>query len=268
MNIRRSSRSLGGVMLAAVLAFPAAAEPLRMGGTGAATEPLRLIGARFTMKSGIPVEIIAGSGSAGGISAAAEGVLQLAVAGRALSPSEVARDMTSVLTVCTPYVLASSNPSPGSLKSDAVAAIYTQTAPVWPDGTPIRIVPRPRAESDNATMIALFPGMDQGFAQARTRDSVPIGSTDQDNADLAVRIPGSLIGSTFAQILTEHRPLHFVAINGVSPDIDAMESGRYPFAKRLQMIIARHPAPEVLGFLEFLNSPEGSQAMRDTGIVP
>jgi phosphate transport system substrate-binding protein len=268
MEIRRTPWFLGAVMLAVVFAVPAAAATLRMGGTGSATEPLRLIGARFTLKSGIPVEVVPGLGSAGGISAAAEGVLQLAVSGRALSPSEEARDLTSVLTVCTPYVLASSNPSPGSFKSDAVAAIYTQTAPKWPDGTPIRIVLRPKAESDNATMIALFPGMDQGLAQTRTRASIPVGSTDQENADLAVQIPGSLIGSTYAQILTEHRALNFVAINGVLPDIGAMESGRYPFAKRLQTIVARRPTPETVAFLEFLNSPEGVQAMRDSGIVP
>jgi phosphate transport system substrate-binding protein len=267
MGSRRASRWCGGLLLAMVLVAPAAASALHLGGTGAATEPLRLIGARFTTKTGIPVEIIPGLGSSGGINAALEGVLQIVVSGRTLSPAEAARDLTPVLTVCTPYVLATSHPAPGSLDSNSVAAIYMQTAPKWPDGVPIKVVLRPKAESDNATLIALFPGMDQGITQARTRDSVPIGATDQDNADLAEHIPGSLIGSTYAQILTEHRALKFVAINGTLPDIAAMETGRYPFAKRLYFIAARHAAQEAIDFMEFLGSPDGGQAMRGSGLV-
>jgi phosphate transport system substrate-binding protein len=241
---------------------------LHMGGTGAATEPLRRIGARFTADTGITVEIIPGLGSAGGISATAEGVLQLSVSGRPLSASETTRGLASVLTICTPYVLASSHPSPGSIGSTSVASIYAQTAPLWPDGTPLRIVLRPKAESDNATMAALFPGMEQAIAQARTHDAIPIGATDQDNAELAERIPGSLIGSTYAQILTEHRGLRFVAINGELPGIDALESGRYPFAKHFYVISATHPAPEASRFLDFLGTAEGGKTLRESGIIP
>src|ERR1700733_9542851 len=106
-----ASRFFGGVALAlaVILAVPAAAGTLHLGGTGAATEPLRRIGARFAADTGIAVDIIPGLGSSGGISAAAEGVVQLAVSGRALSPSEEARDLIEVLTVCTPYVLATSH---------------------------------------------------------------------------------------------------------------------------------------------------------------
>jgi phosphate transport system substrate-binding protein len=268
MGFRRASPCCSCLLLAVVLlAAPAAAATLYMGGTGAASEPLRLIGARFTTKTAIPVEVIPGLGSSGGINAALEGVLQLVVSGRELSPAEAARGLAPMLTVCTPYVLATSHPAPGALDSNSVAAIYMQAAPKWPDGVPIRIVLRPKAESDNATLIALFPGMGQGIAQARTRDSVPIGATDQDNADLAEQISGSLIGSTYAQILTEHRALRFVAINGTLPDIAAMETGRYPFVKRLFFIAARRTARGAGDFLEFLGSPDGVRAMREAGLT-
>ena len=84
----------------------------------------------------------------------------------------------------------------------------------------------------------------------------------------AEQIPGSLIGSTYAQIMTERRNLRFVAINGVLPGIESFESGRYPFGQHLHMIVTRHPLPETDRFLDFLRSPEGSKAMRETGIVP
>jgi phosphate transport system substrate-binding protein len=266
MGFRRASLLSACLLLALVLAAPAAAA-LHMGGTGSATEPLRLIGARFTAKTTIPVEVVPGLGSSGGISAAVEGVLQMIVSGRPLSPAEAALGLTPVLTVCTPYVLATSHPAPGSLDSNAIAGIYMQAAPKWPDGVPMKIVLRPKAESDNATLMALFPGMDQGLAHARTRDSIPIGATDQDNADLGEHIPGSLIGTTYSQIVTEHRALRFVAINGTLPDIDAMVTGRYPYAKRLYFIAARQATKETTDFLTFLSTPDGVQAMRESGFV-
>jgi phosphate transport system substrate-binding protein len=264
-----ASRLFGGVALAlaVILAVPAAAGTLHLGGTGSATEPLRRIGARFASGTGIAVDIIAGLGSSGGISATAEGVLELAVSGRALSPGEEARDLIQVLTVCTPFVMATSHASPGSFDRASIAAIWAQAASTWPDGTPIRIVLRPKAESDNLTMAALFPGMEQSLAQARTRDTVPVGATDQDNADLAEQIPGSLIGTTYAQMLTEHRALRLVAINGEAPGIETFESGRYPFGKQLHMIAARHATPDADRFLGFLRSPDGVLAMREAGIV-
>jgi len=265
MKFRRISRAAGGYVLAMVLAVPAMSASLHIGGTGAATEPFRRIGAHFTANTGVQVEIISGLGTSGGVSAATEGVLQLVVAGRGLSPGEVARGLKVARSVCTLYVLATSHASPGSLDSIAISGIYAQSAPVWRDGKPIRVVLRPKAESDNVTLAALFPGMEQGIAAARARDSVPVGATDQDNADLAEQIPGSLIGSTFAQILTEHRALRFVAIDGQTPSLDAFESGHYPFVKRLFIVVAAATPqmPEMDG-LEATRQIRASGPPRDT----
>jgi phosphate transport system substrate-binding protein len=267
MEPRRVSWWLGAFALATAVSLPAAAATLHIGGVGAASEPLRQVGATFNAETGITVEIIPGLGSAGGIRAATEGALQLVVSARELLPSETASDLTSVMTVCTPWVLVSSHPSPGSLDHTAVAAIYALAAPQWPDGTPIRIVLRPKLESDNAVMAAFFPGMEQAIAQARMRESVPLGETDQDNADLAERIPGSLTGGAYAQYVSEHRTLRFVAIDGELPGTEAFESGRYPFAKIFRVMVPRHPAPEADRFLVFLRSSEGTRAMRDSGIM-
>jgi hypothetical protein len=48
MGYRRALIWCGGLLLAVVLAAPGWASALHVAGTGAATEPLRLIGAQFT----------------------------------------------------------------------------------------------------------------------------------------------------------------------------------------------------------------------------
>ena len=97
----------------------------------------------------------------------------MAVSGRPLTAAETARGLTTVSVICTPYVLASSHPEPVSLDRASVAAIYAQSAPLWPDGQPVRIVLRPKGESDNDVLFRSFPGMEEAVGKARQRDSVP-----------------------------------------------------------------------------------------------
>lgn len=247
-------------------AWPVAAEPLRLGGKSGFTELLRQLGSRFGLVTGTLVEVVPGLGSTAAIKAASAGGIQLVLAGRALLPNEAASNLSSSLSVCTPFVFATSEPQPGSLDAGAIASIYARAAPTWPGGLPIRIILRQKHESDNATLSELFPDMQRAIQQARLRPAVPVVETDQENASLAVKLPGSLIATTYTQIIAERHDLRLVAINGMSPDMETYESGQYPFGKRLYFYAARRPAPEVSQFLDFLRSPGGTKAMWDLGV--
>ena len=132
MRTTTSSCLAAGLMMAALLISPAFAGTMAMGGTGGVTEPLRVIGQRFSaLSGGGVVDVVPGLGSGGAISAAADGVLQVAVSGRPLTAVEAARGLTVTSVVCTPYVLATSRPEPASLDRGAIAALYAQTAPRW-----------------------------------------------------------------------------------------------------------------------------------------
>ena len=124
--------------------------------------------------------------------------------------------MTTQFEVCTPYVVARSHPGAARLDPADIPALLARIDPVRPDGTPLKIMLRPKAESDNLTVASLFPGMDAAVATARSRDTIPIGATDQDNADLGGKISGSPIGTTSMQMTTEKRTRKLVAIGGVT----------------------------------------------------
>jgi phosphate transport system substrate-binding protein len=117
------------------------------------------------------------------------------------------------------------------MKSADLAKIVAAEKPTWADGTPIRIILRPRSDTDTALLGELFPGMTDAIESARRRAEVPTAATDQDNAALADRTPGSLIGTTMTQIKTEHRNLHAVPLDGVEPTLANFESGAYRFSK-------------------------------------
>ena len=94
-----------------------------------------------------------------------------------------------------------------------------------------------------------------------------VAATDQDNADLAQRVEGSLSGATVTQIKMEKRDLRFVALDGVKPTLENFEKGIYPFGKRLFVIVPAKKSPAVDRFIAFLRSSQGVHALREADIL-
>ena len=267
----KSIRAIGliGLLIPTCLgvASPVSAEAVRVGGTGAAIAMLPQLFAAFDGGDAIKLDVIPSLGSTGGLRALSDGVLDLAVSGRDLTAEERAKGLTVVASVRTPYVLVTSRPGENGLKSSAVAAMFGSPQATWPDKMPVRIVLRPRSDSDSAVLAAAFPGMAAALEEARKRPDVPIAATDQDNAETAERLPGSLAGATFTQIKTEKRNLRFVAIDGVAPSLEGFESGAYPYTKTLYFVAPAKPRPAVERFIVFLGSVAGQAALRAAGTL-
>jgi phosphate transport system substrate-binding protein len=163
--------------------------------------------------------------------------------------------------------MVTSHPNPNGLKSAEIAQLYQSNKPVWVDGTPIRIILRPTNESDTWALGRMFPGMSAAIAKVRDRADLSVAATDQDNADVAEKTPGSLVGATFTQIRMENRKLRFVAIDGVEPSLENYENGTYPFGKSLYVVLAAKGSSVRERFLTFLRSPKGTTALRDAGVL-
>lgn len=255
------------IVLVALFAFwaQAAAETLRTGGVGAATKLLPQLFAAYGKDE---LEVIPSLGTSGGLRALADGLLDVGVSGRTLTPAELALGMTQVLAFRTPYGLITSHANPVNLKSTEIAAIFKSPRSVWPDETPIRIILRPRSDSDTAVLGGMFPGMTEAIEAARQRREVPLAATDQDNAELAERMPGSLAGATFTQVKVEERHVRFVSIDGIEPTLENLERGAYPFAKTLYFVLPAKKNPAAERFIGFLRSPAGAAALRAAGNIP
>ena len=241
------------------------ADTLRIGGTGAVSAMLPILFAAMPPHENLNVEVVPSLGTSGGLRALAEGVLDIAVAARPLKPEEQARGITQAAALRTPFVLATSYLGPDGFKSTEIADIYKSTNATWPNGSLIRIILRPRSESDTALLGAMFPGMAAAIETARKRPDIPIAATDQDNLTLAERLAGSLAGSSLTPLLTEERNLRLVPIDGVTPSVKALESGAYPFGKVLYFVVPATKKKGTERFIAFINSSRGQQILRATG---
>lgn len=257
-------------MLAAILFFQnqaMAGETLRVGGTGAVNEMIKSLGALFAAETGITVELIPSLGTGGGNSAVAAGVIDLCISGRPLNPAETAKGLTAVAEFRSPFGFVTSHPNPSGFKSTDIAQLYRSAKPVWADGAPIHIILRPTNDSDTELLGQLFPGVVAALAKARERADLSVAGTDQDNADMAEKTPGSLVGATVTQVNMEKRNLRFVALDGAAPSVENYENGTYPYGKSLFVVLAAKKSPAAERFVTFLLSPRGAAALRETGVL-
>ena len=268
MSIQRCLLAAAGVVIAIAVSTSASAEALRLGGTGGATGMLQYIAPLASREFGTAVEVVPSLGSSGAIRAVADGVIDIAVSGRKLKATEVAKGLKVRLMTRTPYVLVSSRFADDGLKSSEIAKIYSDHDAKWSDGARVRIILRPKSDSDTAHLGQLFPAMSAAIANARSRPDVPIAATDQDNAAMAERMPGSLTGATLTQIMTEKRRLRRIPIDGIEPTFENFEKGAYPFGKSFYVVTTAKPKDAVEKFVAFLRSPSGYQALRHTGNLP
>jgi phosphate transport system substrate-binding protein len=259
--------TLVGSIAMLVLALPASAEALRIGGTGAVTEALRKLAPAFEAETGIALVVVPGLGTSGANNALADGKLGLAIAGRDLRDKEKERGLQVVGHLRTPFGFVTSRTGSDNLKSGEIAALYDAINPTWPDGMPVLIALRPVDESDNDVVAALFPGVGEAVVKARKRRDLSIAGSDQDNADMAEKMKGSLVAATLAQIKTEDRNLRFVAIDGVSPSLDAYLGGSYPYGKLLYLVASATPGVAAKAFIDFLDRPATRSRLYDLGLV-
>ena len=143
----RSTFSRIGLLAAVLLGAgnAASAETLRVGGVGAAMAMLPPLFASFDRGEETKLEVIPSLGSNGGLRALSEGVLGMAVSGRVLNPEELAQGMTQGAAMRTPFVLVTSHANPNGLKSSEIADVFKSANAKWADGTPIRIILRPKS---------------------------------------------------------------------------------------------------------------------------
>ncbi|NIA71877.1 solute-binding protein [Pelagibius litoralis] len=270
-SILRTSLALAALLSAGFAVPPAEAAggPVRIGGTGSSIGQMtRMAEAFVEQHPDIAVEVLPSLGSSGGIRALVDGVIDIAVAARPLKPDEAAQRLEAAPLSRTPIVMVSSYPQSQSIAADDLARIYANPGTRWPDGTPLRIILRPKSDSDSAFLRERFEGMEAALKEARSRPEVPVATTDQENIALASQVAGSLTIASLAQVISEQASVTIMPFDGMTPSLETLESGRYPFYKEMT-IITREDSSEAVGsFIAFIGSERGRQVLRDTGSLP
>lgn len=270
MSYINSLIKISGIILVLGLAFapvPTAATTIRVGGTGSALGIVVILADAFqASRPDTKVSVLPSLGSSGGIKAVAEGKLDIGLSGRALKPTERAQGLAEQEIGRTPLGLASMRSHAGFTLSE-VAAIFSGTLQTWPDGSPLRPILRPEADSETPLLRAISPEIDRALTIARARQGLHTAVTDQDSADAIERVPGALGTTTLALILSEQRKIKMLPLNGVAPSVSALARGTYPYFKPLYFVTSHDPSEPARAFIAFIQSKQGAKILSDNGYL-
>ena len=265
------SRSIviGAALLGLIATAPAMAGTLKIGGTGAALGGMTLLGEAYEERyPGEDVEIVTGLGSSGGVRAVLAGIVDIGVASRPLREKEVRAGAVGRDYAKTAFVLAThvSNET-DNVTLDHLATIYRGEQAFWPDGSPIRLVLRPKADSDTEILANLSTRVAEAVEVAHGRVGLKIAPTDQDAADAIENLPGALSTSTLALIRAEGRSIKPLALNGVHPTADNLRNGSYALFKTFVLVTGQTLSADVRRFVDFVRSSDARKILSDAGHV-
>lgn len=245
----------------------AGAEEIKIGGTGMALGTMSALAEAYARSNpDTKIIVLPSLGSSGGIKAVASGAIQIAVAGRALSGSEIGQGLVAVEYGRAPFVFAVSvKTKVTGLTLPQLVDIYSGKTGLWPDGTRIRLVLRPPYDGDSETVRNLSAEMREALGNAEKRPGMHIAVNDQDNADSLERIAGAIGVTTLVQIISEQRQLKALSLNGVEPSPATLASGSYPMYRTLFLVTGPRTSPAAKKFVAFVQSPAGREILSRTG---
>lgn len=255
-----------------VLAFaaataPAQAQPVRVGGTGAALGTMNVLGQAYAKTRPLAsVLVLPSMGSGGGIKAVLAGAIQIAVSSRPVSEAESKAGAVAFEYGRTPFVFATAAASKvSSITTQDLVDFYSGKVGEWPDGSKLRLVLRPIGDSDSEIIKGMSAAMRDAKSAAEQRKGMIFTVTDQETASAIEKTSGALGPSTLALLLSEKRALKALALDGVVPSAQTISSGSYALYKPMLIVTGPKTSPEAQAFVAFVRSAAGREILRQNG---
>jgi phosphate transport system substrate-binding protein len=240
---------------------------VKVGGSGFALETMRILaGVYQQIYPDEGVVVFPSLGSSGGIRAIAVGALDIALSSRPLKEKEKIHGLQEFAFCKTPFIfVVHPQVDKKSISIEELEKIYSGETQSWPDGSRLRLVLRPRTETDTKVVMGLSPTMEEMVADALGREGMIMGITDQENLDTLTKTPGALGGTTLGQLLSEQRQLNILTLNGLTPSVGALDEGLYPLSKTLYLVTRPDTSPAARQFLDFIASDQGEKILFEYG---
>ncbi len=258
------------VILFALPVATAAAETLRIGGTGVALGSIRVLAkAHEAHHPETVIEVLPSLGSGGGVKAVTAQAIDLGLSSRPLKETETAKGAAALPYARTQlaFVTSPDNDVPGITTED-LEAIYSGAITHWPNDTPIRLVMRPAAEAATRVLRRMSEGMDRAVSIAMKRPGLVTAITDQDNAEALERMSGSFGLLAIGQIRTEDRQLKVLALDGKFPGASAADSPENGFGKTVYLVMTEALSPAASDFRDFVLSDEARAILSAHDFTP
>lgn len=258
-----------GLLVLAWLAGSAVAwaQTVQVGGVGSLTPLVQQLAAEFEKTHpGTKVQVMDPPvGSTGSLRALAAGRLDVALSGRPLKDKETG-DLRP--WVQTALVLATSDAPVKTLDSAGLVRMFQGEVKTWADGRPLRLVLRGAFESETLMLRQLSPALDAAVLDALQRGEAPVADNDLAALEMIEKIQGSLGSTSLGLVLSSHSKVRMIPLNGQTPTVDNLASGRYPWVRPYYLVLRPDASAATRQFVAYLMSAPAFERARRLGYLP
>jgi phosphate transport system substrate-binding protein len=240
---------------------------VRIGGNGSALGALRLLAAAYHREHpAVTVTVVPNLGSSGAILALRNGALDLAVTARPLRSDEHKGDLKVTEYASSPFAfIAHHTVAKNDLTQFELTSLLHQDAPLWPDGSRMRLVLRPEGDADCALVRQISPEVERALQRAQARPGMVLAVTDSDCLRTVSSMPGALGAMALTMLVTEKHQVHPLSFNGVAPTLKNLAAGSYPLAKRFYLVSQPRTSAAARAFANYLRTPKGRELLKKAG---
>ncbi|MGA9098995.1 MAG: phosphate ABC transporter substrate-binding protein PstS family protein [Methanotrichaceae archaeon] len=216
--------------------------------------------------------LVTGGGTGAGITAAAEGRSDIAMASREVTADEMKKYSNKFEQneigydgVCIAVSKQIYDAGVTNLTKDQVKEIYAGNITNWnqvggPD-KPIYAIAREQGSGTRDTFNELI----MGSTKAETKES----TVAQGSAEVKTAIVGSdkaigYVGFSYIQDDT----IKAIALNGVLPTVQSIKNGSYLLSRHLYLYTFGDPTPGAKAFIDFTKSAAGQNIAQENGFIP
>lgn len=269
-SLFQKSRCLfkGLPLMLGLMAPPALADTISVGGTGSAMGIMQLLGDAFSkLNPEHKIRILPSLGTSGGIQALKSGAIEIAIASRELKPQESTDVMTLELGKSPFIFIAHAKVKENNITQPQVHRIYSGQQPTWSDGSPLRPILRPLSDSDSVLLQKISPETEAALKLAHAREGMSIAITDTDAVDMVEKVRGSFCTSTLVLVAAENRGVKILSLDGVMPSIKAVSEGKYKYTKTFHLLHGTKASESTRKFVAFILSASGKAILEQNGML-
>lgn len=239
-------------------------------GSGGNLDIVRLLAKEFQKShSQIAIDVPDSIGSSAGIKAAADQAISVGLTSRSLKDKEKKLGLT-VITYARTAIVIGVHPSvvDDGITSKELIQIYQGTKSRWQDEQEIIVLTREPGDSSLAVLEQQIPKFKQVYAESQRAKRWTTLYTDQEMSQTLAKTPYAIGISDLGIITTEQLPIKALKVNGVSPTLKNLTSGKYPLFRSLSFVFLQDKlSAKAKTFLDFVQSSEGKKILRANGYL-
>ena len=199
-------------------------------------------------------------------------VYEAATATRADLDVDLTMDVREIGLDALVFIVNADNPVE-SLTADQIRGIYSGTIKNWKDvgGKDEEIVAFQRPELSGSQTLMLELMMKDTQMVAPSKEILAESMADVIDDIASYDNSANAIGYSvyyYAKNMYTQPDLKFIAVDGVLPSNDSINSGEYGYSHPFYGILPLSPTPEASLILDWLLTPDGQKLIEDCGYVP